>query len=103
MDTAAAHRVLPSKKVFSVEGINLGLIHGWGPPWGIRQRIRGSFDDVQVVVHGHTHQPFAGFDGAVYFFNPGSARKSRVPGRGPTCGILTVGEAVSGRIVDLVR
>jgi putative phosphoesterase len=101
MDTEAARRLLPAKKVFSIEGISLGLIHGWGPPWGIRQRIRDSFEGVQVVVHGHTHQPFAGFEEAVYFFNPGSAKHSRMPGRGATCGILTVGDTVSGEIVDL--
>jgi putative phosphoesterase len=67
----------PAKKIIEVEGIRVGIIHGWGSPGGIRQYIIGEFPGVDAIVYGHTHQPFCSFEAGVFFFNPGSPTDSR--------------------------
>ena len=100
MDPLELRGLLPAKKVFSIEGLTVGLIHGWGPSRGIRERISREFENVQVIVYGHTHEPFAGFEGGVYFFNPGAASRKHPRGTA-TCGRLTIGDAIKGEILQL--
>ncbi len=100
MDRPDVKRALPSRRIIEAGGLLIGLTHGSGPPWGIRKRIRREFEGVDAVVYGHTHEPFAGCEEGVYFFNPGSAAAPRLAGR-PSCGRLTAGASVSGEILFL--
>jgi len=76
MDDFDVKSHLPSKKVIMIEGVTLGLTHGWGPPFDIRERIYQLFLDTEgldVVLYGHTHQPFDGVEKGIRFLNPGTA------------------------------
>ena len=77
MDPMEVKSRYPAKKIIEVEGIRIGIIHGWGSPNSIRQRIIGEFSDVGAIVYGHTHQPFCSFEAGILFFNPGSPTDSR--------------------------
>jgi len=106
MDHVALAGVLPEVAEVTVGGVHIGVIHGWGRPQGIVQRIlpkvqgRG-FD---VVIYGHSHQPdISGAEG-ILFINPGSPTDRRgAPYH--SAGILEVsdGEVVDARIVDIGR
>jgi len=99
MDPSDIRKTFPQQRVIEVLGIRIGLIHGGGPPLGIESRIREQFDEVDVVVYGHTHMPANHRTKAVLYFNPGSPTRS-FAGKG-TIGILRIGETVEGEIIKL--
>ncbi len=100
MDPPELHSVVPAKRELNLEGRRLGLVHGWGAPGGIEKRVMSSFQGVDVVVFGHTHRPFWARLGEVWLFNPGSAAGMGNP-KGPTVGILDMGEEIRASIVPL--
>jgi putative phosphoesterase len=101
MDAAAPE--LPHRRVIHVGGVNIGLIHGWGFPEGLAERVRGEFADTALdcLVFGHSHEPVCRREGDLLLFNPGSATDRRtMPGE--SVGMLEVdGGRVSGRIIPL--
>jgi len=93
MDSEELKRVLPEKELLRIEGKRIGITHGWGAPYGIEDRVRGMFEDVDIIIFGHSHQSKNEVKKGILFFNPGRARDS--------FGILTVGEEVKGEIIKL--
>jgi putative phosphoesterase len=83
---------LPAKRIVETAGRRIGLIHGWGAPTGIVERVAAAFagDGVDAVVFGHTHQPSLETICGVAYFNPGSPTCPR--GSEPSAGLLTVAE-----------
>lgn len=101
MDDADVRACWPEKRILTVEGAVIGLIHGWGSPKGIRERLRTVFDNVDAIVYGHTHVAFSGREGGVYFFNPGSPTDSRFTNWN-SVGIITVdGKKIQGTVISL--
>ncbi len=100
MDDASVKRRLPRKKIIAAEQLRIGLIHGWGTPVGLAERILGQFNqDVEVIVFGHSHHPCQRQVGDTLLFNPGSAGRDFFSPI-PTCGLLTVqGDRVTGEIL----
>lgn len=101
MDPAAPD--LPHKRMLAVAGVRIGLIHGWGPPDGLIERVRGEFRDIPLdcLVFGHSHVPLCRRDGSLLLLNPGSATDRRgMPYE--SVGLLEVEDGViEGRIVPL--
>jgi hypothetical protein len=99
MDGFAAAGSLPAKRLLKLEGFQIGLIHGYGPPNGLGKRVRQEFDDVDAIVFGHSHKPTNYVQDGVLYFNPGSASDGR--GGEKTVGILTIGDSISGEIIEI--
>ena len=100
MDPAIAG--VPYKKVISVGGYTIGLIHGWGPPDGIEERALAEFSTVSLdcLVYGHSHQPACHRRDGILFFNPGSATDKRnMPSH--SVGLLELGSDLNGTIIRL--
>ncbi len=55
----------------------------------IARRLHRRFSWADVVVFGHTHEPFRTWLGRTFFFNPGAV--SQDEGDAPSVGILTLG------------
>ena len=74
MDPAEVRTMLPVKKIVDAEGVKIGVIHGWGSPQGMKDRIWGEFkeDRPDIVIFGHTHKPEKTMEHGVLFLNPGS-------------------------------
>jgi hypothetical protein len=100
MDTLELAGRLPPKKMLTLRDYAVGVVHGWGPPEGIRKRIRERFFDVDIILYGHSHQPFAGHEDGIFFFNPGSAASGRFQGTA-TCGLLHLGREIRAEILPL--
>lgn len=94
MDHREIRAVLPEQETFTINGKKIGLIHGWGSPMGLEDKIKPLFNDVDIIIYGHTHRAKNEFIGDVYFFNPGSARESY--------GILEIDETIKGRIIKTI-
>ncbi len=93
MDSYELQQLLPEKELLIVNGKRIGIIHGWGSPFGLENKIRKKFDEVDAIVYGHTHYPKNEVIDGILFFNPGRARDS--------FGILTVEEEIKGEIIRL--
>lgn len=101
MDGSDVRSSFPTQRIIRIEGLLIGIMHGWGSPAGIRQRIRDSFETVDAVIYGHTHEAFTGTEGGVYFFNPGSPTDSRFTSM-RSMGIMTIdGDSLKGEIIAL--
>jgi len=100
MDSLEVKMSLPEKKVIELEGYRIGLIHGWGSPEGLENRIMDEFRDVDAIVYGHSHKPANHVSEGVLFFNPGT-----VTGFSPkgihTFGILECGDTLHGEIIQI--
>lgn len=72
MDDVTIKSKLPVKLEIKIEDLKIGLIHGWGAPLGIRERIKEEFDSVNLICYGHTHSSFFNKEKNIYFFNPGA-------------------------------
>jgi putative phosphoesterase len=100
MDSSEIKKRFPKKQVIEVQGFRLGLIHGWGSPFGIEKRIRSEFKDVDAIVYGHSHIPAHHSERGVIFFNPGSASGFSISGS-HSIGILDIGTEIKGSIITL--
>ena len=101
MDPAAAG--FPHQRVVEVDGVRIGLIHGWGPPVGLTERVRAAFADtfLDCLVFGHSHVPVCRREGALLLFNPGSATDRRGQSSA-SVGVLEIENgAITGQIVRL--
>lgn len=95
MDSAELKSILPRQDVFLVNGRRAGLTHGSGAPTGIAGRVKDSFADekLDIIVFGHSHEPFNRMVGATLMLNPGRARES--------FGVLTIEAEVDAEIVHV--
>jgi uncharacterized protein len=100
MDDAAVRESLPVARTIRFENTTIGLVHGWGSHQGLEGRVAGAFDGVDGVIYGHSHRPHWGRVGGMWLFNPGAACGWGSP-KGPTVGILEIGEQVKGTIISL--
>jgi putative phosphoesterase len=100
MDPDSVREVFPRRRVVEIEGWRIGLIHGWGAPSGLEEKILREFEDVACIVYGHTHRAMNEVKGGVLFFNPGSPTDRRFA-KHNSVGILEIGKEIVGTIIDL--
>jgi putative phosphoesterase len=100
MDPDSVRAVFPQKRVVEIEGWKIGLIHGWGSPPGLEDRVLREFEDVACIVYGHTHRAMNEVKDGVLLFNPGSPTDRRFA-RHNSVGILHIGREIRGTIVPL--
>ena len=92
---------LPEQRVFTVDGLQIAMVHDSGARQGREARLHRRFPTADLVVFGHSHIPIdaPGLDGQ-RLFNPGSPTERR---RQPdhTFGRLRIrdGKLVDHRIV----
>jgi uncharacterized protein len=104
MDCHELKLILPEIASLEVMGTKIGVIHGWGAPSGIVNRVLPKVQDMgfDVVIYGHSHFPDICGVGGILFVNPGSAVDRRAA---PYCsvGVLEIGEdgAEDARIIQL--
>jgi putative phosphoesterase len=100
MDPRDVRERFPEKEIIEVNGFRLGLIHGWGSPFGIEARIRSEFTDVHAIIYGHSHRPSNHADKGILFFNPGTATGFRIAGSN-SIGILDITDAINATIISV--
>ena len=101
MDPPRVEDEIPHKRVLEIGRFRIGLIHGWGSPQDLEDRIRGEFEQVDCIVYGHSHCPANHIREGILFFNPGTAFDRRQAASN-TVGILEVGDSsINGRIITI--
>ncbi len=100
MDPKSVRDALPDKLILEIGGFKIGLIHGWGSPYNLRDKLLKALGKVDCLVYGHTHRPANVEREGVLFFNPGTATDRRFGGAN-TIGIIEIDGKLNGRIVEL--
>lgn len=93
---------VPLRRVLEIGPWRVGLIHGWGPPHGLPDRVLGEFRDesLDCLIFGHSHQPLCLRHNGILLFNPGSAGDRRsAPFH--SVGILAFDDSIEGRIINI--
>ena len=103
MDGLEIRRILPERDIFEADGLKIGLYHGHGSSEKILDFVKTEFkrDKVDIVIFGHSHQPFNEEINNVLYFNPGSPSDIV---RAPYCsyGILEISDGkASGKIIKV--
>ena len=93
MDSNELKRMLPDRRTLDIEGKQIGVCHGSGGPWGIAERVRSLFGEVDVIIFGHSHLPCNEYIRGTLMFNPGRTRDS--------FGILTIEKEIKAEIIKL--
>ena len=101
MDRHDVTEKLPKMKIVDIDGYRIGLIHGWGSPKGLEDRIMHSFNNVQAIVYGHTHRAANHYKNGVLMFNPGAFSGTFLLGKKRSVGILTIKDGIQGTIINL--
>lgn len=89
---------LPEVAREEVAGLRLAVVHETGPAKGRERRCEQEYDDVDLLVFGHSHIPWDTTTGSgLRLLNPGSPTDRR---RQPFCTYQTL-TVRDGRILDL--
>lgn len=74
MDDAQLQKILPPKQIFQCEEFYIGLVHGFGAPKDTLKNAVKEFSSsrVDIIIFGHSHQPYSEVLDKVLCFNPGS-------------------------------
>jgi putative phosphoesterase len=100
MDLHSVRKTFPQKMTLEIGGYRIGLIHGWGTPFGIEEKLIQQFDNIDCLVYGHTHQAVNRVKDNVLYFNPGSPTDIRFA-HNNTIGILQIDDAITGETITI--
>jgi len=91
-DDAELRAQLPRRRVVTVAGHRIGMVHEPGRRLGRAARLASMFPDCDVVLYGHTHVAELICHGSVLLLNPGSpTERRRAPAR--TIAVVRVTES----------
>lgn len=100
MDDYSIKQRLPALKIVRAGHFRLGITHGWGPPAGIRKRLKQEFSGVDAICFGHTHQPLILRENGLLWFNPGSLFLGR-GASGKSIGVLKIQDKIEAEIFKI--
>jgi putative phosphoesterase len=90
---------LPEVARVEVDGVRLGVVHETGPAKDREERMQETYDDLDVLVFGHSHIPWDTVTtSGLRLLNPGSPTDRR---RQPHCTYMTA-TAADGGLGDVV-
>lgn len=98
-DNYAMRAYLPRKRTIDVESFKIGIIHGWRRDINYLKDLSDEFENIDIVVFGHSHRATNVYMDGVLFFNPGSPTYPR-DGEA-TVGILEIGARPFGYHIAL--
>lgn len=102
LDSGEVTNLLKAKEIIEGGRFRIGLIHGWGAPEGLTERIRAEFKDEKIdcIVFGHSHSPMNETKNGILFFNPGSPT-DKVFAPYNSYGLLEVTDKIVGKIIKV--
>lgn len=101
MDPAEICQKFPQKQLIKVGDFSIGVIHGRGHPDNLLDFVQKQFENSpDVIIFGHSHNPFNEKIGKTLFFNPGSPTDKFFASFN-ACGILKIDGGIEGKIIKL--
>ena len=95
MDDTEVKQALPETLIIELEGVKIGVIHGWGPPFGLELKVLRKISEtypnekLDIVLFGHTHTPLDQTIKGIRVINPGALSGNIFSKKG-SWGILTI-------------
>jgi len=101
MDHPEVVNLLSKKEIIEAGNFKIGLIHGYGPPFGLQERIKKEFTGkVDIIVYGHSHRAVKEMKDGILFFNPGSVT-DKVFSPYNSYGIIEINDKIAAKIIKL--
>jgi len=102
MDDHEIKENLPRKQLLRIGGFSIALIHGWGAPKAIVDLVYNEFlqEKPDIIIFGHSHQPFKKQRNGTLLFNPGSPT-DKIFASVNSYGIITLDEQINAQIIKL--
>ncbi len=102
MDSAEVRLNLPQKEIIRAGDYKIGLMHGYGNPEQMLDKLREEFknDDVDLIVFGHSHRPFDEKVDDIRYFNPGSAT-DEIFAPYKSYGIIEIDDKIKTKIIKI--
>jgi putative phosphoesterase len=88
---------LPEVARETVDGVRIAVVHETGPAARRDERMAAAYDDIDLLVFGHSHIPWDTTIGGLRLLNPGSPTDRR---RQPVCTYMTA-EITNGQLRDV--
>ena len=100
MDSIEIHNRVPEKLIINLGGFAIGVVHGWGSPAGLEDRVLSSFNNkkLDAIIYGHSHQAKNEMRDGILLFNPGSPTDTRFAAF-HSLGILKIEDTITGEIL----
>ncbi len=100
-DNDLIQRKYPAKQTIELKGFRIGIVHGWGPAFGLPKRVLSSFENADCIVFGHSHIPVIRHHGSTLLFNPGAFCGGIFSLWRRTIGILTLDEEIKAEVIRI--
>jgi hypothetical protein len=102
MDPHEVRLILPQKEIIKVGKYKIGVMHGYGNPAYLLDTLKEEFksDNVNLVIFGHSHQPFNEKKDNIWYFNPGSATDD-IFAPYNSYGIIEIDDSIQTRIIKI--
>lgn len=102
MDELGLKEKLPVKQLIKIGLFTIGLIHGWGSPFGLIEQVRNEFagERTDMIVFGHSHQGLNIHKNGIIFFNPGSPT-DKIFSKVTSYGIITINDKIEAKIINI--
>lgn len=101
LDERELSRFLKERETFTLANFKIGVMHGWGRAEGVLDLARKAFNNTyDLVIFGHTHQPYCEKFGKTLFFNPGSPT-DKIFSHVNAYGIIEMDAQLNAKIIKL--
>jgi putative phosphoesterase len=102
MDSSSLKKKLPEKEIFRAGKFKIGIMHGWGPPDKLVERMGEVFRNtgVNIVIFGHSHAALSLIKNDVLYFNPGSPTDT-IYAAYNSFGIIEINDKIEAKIIKL--
>lgn len=102
MDPAEVRSEFPEKEIIQAGNYRIGVMHGSGAPVHLVDFLTRAFkdDNVNIIIFGHSHNPFNEKKGNILFFNPGSAT-DKIFAAYNSYGIIEINDKVEATVIKL--
>ncbi|GAB6189680.1 YfcE family phosphodiesterase [Marinitoga arctica] len=64
--------MLPEKKVIKLGNYNIGIIHGHQAGWGDPKKLINRFQNIDILLYGHSHRKDDSIINGIRCINPGA-------------------------------
>ncbi len=86
MDEQYIKSEYPSKITLKIYNFKIGVIHGYGPPNNLAKKLLNEFENIDLLLYGHTHIEDNRRINGIQVFNPGAFCETH------SIGVLDIGE-----------
>ena len=98
-DSREVKERLHQEEIIEIKGLKIGLVHGWGFPFGLQRRLEKIIEGADCIIFGHSHWPVNRRRDGILYFNPGAFNGGIFSLWRRSLGLLTIDSGIRGDII----